>query len=270
MRLPQIIWAFLVRDFRVEASYRLSFLMQFGGLFISTVFWYFLSGIFGGNPDVSKHLSGLNYFEWVLGGLMASRFMTVAMESYASQIRLEQTTGTLEAMLVTPAKLRHLILASVSWSFLFAGIQAGLYLGFGLMLPGVTVKLGSLPAAFIAIALTVVAVSGIGILSAAFVLYFKRGNPITFLIGNLTALFGGVFIPPETLPVWLQWIAKVVPIFYAAECVRGALFRGETLTEQLPRLGALALFSLVLLPTGLFGARIAIAKAKREGSLIQY
>ena len=101
-------------------------------------------------------------------------------------------------------------------------------------------------------------------------LYFKRGNPVNFVISSTSALFGNVFIPSETLPEQISWISKFVPLSYATEAVRGALLRGESLAELAPNLLALAGFSLILVPVGLFGARIAIRKAKREGTLVQY
>ena len=243
-------------------------------LFVSALLWSFLAsfidGVGGDGQGVRAQTGGLTYFPWVLGGITVTRFLDVSLSTFAAQIRTEQSQGTLEAMLVTPARLWHVILASSSWSFLFAGIQAGL----GLTLLGVDAQLAGplegMISVLLVIILTVLAFSGIGILSAAFVLYFKRGNPINFVITSSSMLFGNALVPVQSLPESISWISKLIPTFYATDAMRGALFLGRPLAELAPNLLALAAFAAVLLPTSLLGARYAVRKAKQEGSLIQY
>lgn len=276
--LVRTAWAFLVRDFQVEVSYRLSFLLQFFGLFVSALLWFFFAGfvdgIGGGSSKLREQIGDLAFFPWVLAGITVSRFLDVSLSTYAAQIRNEQSLGTLEAMLVTPARLGNLILASSTWSFVFAGIQATLYMVLGVFIFGVRLNLGhpleGLSAVLLSIVLTVAAFSGVGILSAAFVLYFKRGNPINFVISSASLLFGNVLVPSASLPESISWISKIIPIFYATDAVRGALLRGESLAEIAPNLLALAGFAAVLLPLGVLGARYAVSKAKQEGTLVQY
>lgn len=265
--------AFLIRDFQVQSSYRLAFLLQLLGLFVNATLWYFISRFIGGtrpSDELLYQTGGLDYFSFVLVGLMVHRFQEVSLNAYASQIRLEQTTGTLEAMLMAPTRLGHLMLSSAGWSYLLATVQSGFYLLFGVLVFGVVLLPGDLLAAAAAIGLTILALSGIGIFSAAFVLYFKRGNPINFLIGTSTALFGNVFIPSKSLPAEMSWISTFVPASYATEAVRGALLEGASWAQLAPDLLALGVFAAILLPAGLAGARFAIERAKREGTLVQY
>lgn len=272
-RLLRAGWAFLVRDFQTELSYRLAFALSFLGLFVSATLWYFMARFInavGTGERLGDALGGLDYYSFALVGLMVSRFIDVAQSSYGAQIRGEQTTGTLEAMLVTPTRLAHIMLAGSTWSYTMAAIQAAMYLFFGVAVFGVQLDVGSLLGALAAFVFSVLALSGVGILSAAFVLYFKRGNPIDFVISMASLLFGNVLIPVATLPEPLLWISRLIPVTYAVGAVRGALLQGKTLPDLLPELAALAAFAVVLLPIGILGARIAVRRAKREGSLVQY
>jgi ABC-2 type transport system permease protein len=273
MSFLRTVWAFLVRDFQVQTSYRLAFLLQVVGLLVNATLWYFISRFIGGtrpSEELLAQTGGLEYFPFVLVGLMVHRFQEVSLNAYASQIRLEQTTGTLEAMLVAPTKLGHLMLSSAGWSYMMATVQSGIYLLVGVVVFGVVLLPGDLLAAAAAIVLTILALSGIGIFSAAFVLYFKRGNPINFVIGTSTALFGNVFIPSKSLPDALSWVSTFVPASYATEAVRGALLEGASWEDLVPDLLALSVFAVILLPAGVAGARFAIERAKREGTLVQY
>lgn len=271
--LARAAWAFLVRDFQTEVSYRLSFLLSLVGLFVSATLWYFMARFITGVADpvaLRARLGGLDYYPFTLVGLMVSRFLDVAQSSYGAQIRNEQTTGTLEVMLVTPTRLGYLVLAASSWSYVFAILQASMYLIFGVLVFGVELNLGSLVGAAAAVLFSVLALSGIGILSAAFVLYFKRGNPIDWVVSMASLLFGNLLIPTSTLPPEIAWVSKWIPLTYAADAVRGTLLQGKGIAEIAPDLFALAGFAVVLVPIGLFGARIAVRRAKREGSLVQY
>jgi ABC-2 type transport system permease protein len=112
--------------------------------------------------------------------------------------------------------------------------------------------------------------SSIGILSACFVIVFKQGNPINFLIGSVSSLLSGVYYPVAVLPMWLRVAAKVYPLTYTLDAMRRALLTGASMATLLPDIGVLAAFSAVLLPLSLFAFRQAVRQAKRDGSLTQF
>ena len=179
-------------------------------------------------------------------------------------------TGTLEAMLVTPTPIGTIVLGSSLWEFVLTSVKVIVYLVVGRLFFGVVIHLDGLIPALVVIALTVLAFSGIGIMSAAFVLYLKRGDPITYLVASGSALVGGVFYPPEDMPAWLGGWSHLLPITYALRALRRALLRGVGLSELWPDIRALLIFVAVLLPLGVLAFRFAVRKARQEGSLVQY
>jgi ABC-2 type transport system permease protein len=90
------------------------------------------------------------------------------------------------------------------------------------------------------------------------------------VIGSLSTLLGGVFYPVSALPEWLQGIARFLPITYGLEAMREVLLKGATLRTVLPDLVTLIFFASILIPVSLFCFKKAVARAKREGSLLQY
>jgi|GEM_PF-3792950 len=60
------IWAFIVRDFTSQVSYRMAFLLQIGGMFLSLGAFYFLTRMIDPNAD---GLDGMPPFDWLLIGL---------------------------------------------------------------------------------------------------------------------------------------------------------------------------------------------------------
>ncbi len=261
------LWAFIVRDFYSQVSYRLAFLFQIGGMFLSLGAFYFLTRMIDPN---AKGLDGMNPFEWMLLGLAFQYYFSTALHAFSAKIRSEQMMGTLEAMLVTPTSTGMVIFSSAAWDFTYAGFRVLIYLGGAWLVFGIHFHFNSLPALFIGVILTLLSSVGLGMLSASFILYFKRGDPINFFLSGMTTFFGTVFFPAEQLPSFLQGVSDFLPITWALRVVRGALLQGKGFSELQGDLFALAALTVVLLPVGLFLSRIAIRKAKQEGSLVQY
>jgi ABC-2 type transport system permease protein len=125
-------------------------------------------------------------------------------------------------------------------------------------------------AALLVLLLSLVSLLSYGLFSVAFVVVFKRGDPINWFINSVAYVFSGVFFPIELLPPWLRVISYLLPFTYALRALRGALMRGEGLAELWPDLLILGLFTAVLLPLSLWAIRYAIRYLKERGELVHY
>lgn len=263
--------AFLERDFLSEVSYRFGFFLQFGGAFLSALTWYVIAQLVEPSSLAAASLGGVDYFSFVLVGLAFYLYLQSSLGAFASKIRQEQLTGTLEALLSTPTSVPAIILCSSLWDFVVASFRVLLYLGIGALL-GVRIAWGNSGAAVAVLALTIVSFSSIGILSASLILYFKRGDPINFLIVSAHTLLGGVLFPVELLGrwPWARRLSDLLPLTYALRAVRRTLLGGAPLSEVRGDLGMLVLFAAILLPASLVAFRFAMRKAREEGSLVHY
>jgi ABC-2 type transport system permease protein len=266
-RLLTKIWAFLVRDFLSDVSYRFAFVLQLGGMFFAVAVFFYSSRMI--NP-ATEGLDGVEPFPWLLVGIAFQLYFSTALYSFAAKVRGEQVLGTLEAMLVSPTPTSVVIFSSTAWDFTWGGLRLLVYLLCAVFIFGVKLNVASPTALALGVALTLVSSAGIGMLSASFILYFKRGDPINFLLTMGTSFFGNVFFPSKLLPGPVQWVSEWLPMSWSLQVVRSALLRGATFGEVARPIGRLAVLTAILVPLGLWGARIAIRKAKREGSLVQY
>jgi ABC-2 type transport system permease protein len=110
------------------------------------------------------------------------------------------------------------------------------------------------------------------VLSASFVMVFKRGDPMAFVLGGLSAMLGGVFYPVRVLPEWLQSLAALLPITHALDGLRRVLLTGATASDPMVQrdVMVLLLFGAVATPASLLAFRAAVKLARREGTLVQY
>ncbi|HOU11964.1 MAG TPA: ABC transporter ATP-binding protein/permease [Anaerolineae bacterium] len=263
-------WLFLRRDFQTQFSYRFSFVMQILGILFSVASFYFVAQLFGAQANPYLNSYGGDYFAFVLIGIAFTGYQGVALYSFSGVIQSAQSMGTLEAMLVTPTRLSTLLFGSSLWNFAFTSLRVIVYLLMGVLIFDVNLRGANLLAALVILLLTILSLSSIGILSACFIIVFKQGNPLNFVIGSVSSLLSGVYYPVAVLPVWLQVVAKVYPLTYTLDAMRRALLTGASALELLPEIGVLAGFSLVLLPLSLLAFREAVKQARRDGSLTQF
>ncbi len=262
--------AFLIRDFRTQTSYRLAFITSFAGIFVSVAMFFFLSKLMGkGLTPYLAEYSG-NYFAYVIIGISLSGFMGTGLGVFSSSISSAQAQGTLEAMLVTPTRLPEIVGFSSIWSFIFTAINMVVYLAFGVIFFGLRFGNANIPAALIVLLLLTVIFSGIGIMSASFVMVLKRGNPLDWIFGSASSILGGTFFPTQVLPAWLQKFSYLFPVFYALRAMRLALIKGASLMTLAPDILVLGAFALVTIPFSILCFKYAVRQAKIDGSLATY
>jgi ABC-2 type transport system permease protein len=264
------VLAFLRRDFQSAVSYKFDFAFQLARILIATATFYFLAKLVGPSATGTLTPYGGDYFRFVLIGIAFGQYIAVAAQSFAQRVAESQQLGTLEALFVTQTGVTTIVLASSVYGFLWATVSVAAYLAAGALLFGADLTGANVPAAVVVMGLTITSFSGFGILSAAFVLVFKKGDPVSWLTASLSGLLGGMLFPIAVLPPWLQAIARLVPVTYALDAMRRALLTGAGLRDLLPDLAALALFSVVLLPLALLAFHRAVLRAKRDGTLTHY
>ena len=265
------VTAFIVRDLLWELSYPFSFFWRGSSILFSLVTFYFLGYLVSGSS--AGYLSaygGGNYFPFVLVGLALAGFQGVALTSISHAINYGMYTGTLESMLVTPTSLSTIIFSSVLYPFTSSLLSILIYLLFGALLFGFSLAQANFLSASVILVLTVLAHLPLGIFSASFLLVFKRGDPITSLVGSLSSLLGGVYFPLAVLPGWLQTVSFFLPFTHALEGLRQAVLNGRGLGELTTQVAVLGIFAVVLLPLSLMVFAYAIHQAKRLGTLSQF
>lgn len=263
------VLAFLRRDWRLQLSYRFSFLLQFFGIFFNLFVFYFLSQLIG--PAATPFLEDYNesYFAFVLIGLAFSGYFGVGLRSFANNLREAQTTGTLEAMLLTPTRLSTIILSSSLYDYGYVTVQVFVYLALGAVIFGVELN-GNVPAAVLILVLTIIAMTSMGVVAASFVMVLKRGDPVTWLFNSVSLLLGGVYYPVQILPPPLQTLSRLLPITYSLQAMRRALLNDASFAALWPDIAALIVFCVLLVPLSLLAFRVAVHRAKVDGSLAHY
>src|SRR5262249_20016230 len=122
-------------------------------------------------------------------------------------------------------------------------------------------------AVFAVLLASLLAFSGLGVLSASYLLVFKRGNPAKWFILGITSIIGGSLFPVSILPHCLQLIARFNPVTSALDATPAALLSGTSLIALWRPIAVLFLFAAVLLPLSMSVFAWAVRRTKANGTL---
>jgi ABC-2 type transport system permease protein len=267
---PGKFWAFVKRGFLHAASYRLNFLGTYVGGLLSVVFFAVLARFYGNSQPAALAPYGGDYFTFLLIGAAFARFLSIGLRHFGRELEHDLAAGTVEPVMVTATAPGLALLGSSLWIVAEGVILLVVQLALGALFFGADFSRANWPAASVLTALTLLSLSGWGFLSAAFVLMFKRAEPLSWLVDVTLFMLAGVYFPIQVIPWGLRIFAYLLPLSYALEGLRFALMRGQGLDQLWTYALILLGFTVVLLPSGIWGFRVAIDRVRRGGGLGHY
>lgn len=263
------IRAFIKRDIIENMSYKMDFFLNLAVIFAQTLTFFFIARLVG-NGEGGVHLFMNDqgaYFPFVLTGMALAGYQAAALQGFATGMTREIGSGTLEAILVTPTPLRIVMLSSALWTLTAATLRILAYLALGVWVFKADLSQINFLTAFLTLFMTMIALAGLGIFTAGFVLVFKRGDPIAYVVDGMSRLFGGVYFPVALFPEKFAAVSKIIPLTHSLSALRKAVLTGGGILSIQSELFALLIFSVILLPSGVFFLSWAVRCAKKNGTL---
>jgi ABC-2 type transport system permease protein len=261
--------AFISRDWRIARSYRFPFVAGVLSGVISLSLYFFLSGIVSQDRLPAGAGREQGYFAFALVGIVVFDVLVVGLYAVARRIREEQTQGTLEVVVATPAPGWLIAVGSASYEVLYGLASGAFSAAVGIAIFGVKLSLepGAIPLLVVVSIATLVFVGALGIALAALTIVIKQTSTVAGLLATAVALLSGAYFPVTTLPEPLRSLSWVSPFRWSMDVARSALFGGTVPVGELVALLTVSAFGLPL-SFALF--RRSVARAKRTGSLAQY
>lgn len=264
------LFCFLKRDFLIHISYRFRMFLGLISALAGVLMFYFLGKTFEGGFSGYLARYGNDYFAFVLLGMCVSTFVSTGLYSLAREVRTAQMQGTLEFLLATPSSPNLILFGNSCWSFVKSFLQSAFFLGITVLIVGIPINLIQALLVVLVLLLTFLCFLSLGMISAAFIMVFKQGNPINLIFGTMSYFFGGLIFPVEVLPAALQKFSFILPMSHASKAVREILLVPRGQGEWRITMVYLAIFTLILFPLGWAFLRLALSRAKKEGSLVQF
>ena len=261
------VWLFLWRDLLIARTYRTVFVVEvIEALFGAATFYYV--GRFVDTPELQHLLPQTSsYFAYSLIGFVFLDYLNAALDTFDRSLQEARDSGTLEHLLVTQTSLPVFMAGSALYPFVVTTLRIAVYLLWSAALFGFPLRSANWLSVSVVLLASLLAFAGLGILSASYLLIFKRGNPAKWFVLGITSIVGGTLFPVSILPDWLQVVARLNPVTYALDATRAALLAGAHLGALWRPLTVLLLFAVVLLPLSMGVFAWAVRRTKATGTL---
>lgn len=262
----KLLCSFVWRDLQMEMAYKMKLLTDIVYVMVAVVLYYYVSRLVGTRPHSQLEQYHCDYFTFVMVGIALANLMQAGLQTFSENVRKFIAEGSLEAMLATPTPHFKLIAYSAAWPFCYAIFKTALQFTFAHVAFGLTLRKANLLSTIVSVALSLALFIAMGIISASALVVFKRGDPVNWLIIQLSHVFGGILFPVGLLPHWAQIVAWAFPVRHALEAVRSATLTGTTIGGMRHELIPLIGFTLALVPVSSYACTAFVNSSKRSGS----
>lgn len=263
------IAAFIRRDALVAASYRTGMVLSLGSLVTMVVPVYFIAGAIQPVFGAAIGSEGSSYFAFVIAGMASFQFVMTAVSAIPTVLASGLRTGTFEALVATPSRLAVVLAGMVAYPLLWTIARALVLVGAGQLL-GADFEFARMSIGVLIWVLITLAYIPFGILGGALLLVTRTTGPLPNAVMMASMFLGGVYYPTHVIPSWLSDLSDAVPLTYGLRAFRQALATDAPLAGILPDLGMLALLATGLTVASMAALQLALAHARRAGTLAQY
>jgi ABC-2 type transport system permease protein len=213
---------------------------------------------------------GGDFIAYVLVGSMGWIFLWNITNSVSFSLRNEMLMGTLESILLTPTKIHTIMIAYVIFGSFFGALSMIILFLVGVFGFNITAFSSASIYTVIIFILSMVMMSGFGMIFGGLTLKFKNIGQTIPLIQGIAMFFCGVYFPISILPEILQPLAKLMPFYYSIEGMRISLTVDKFTSELLFHLIILLILAVIFVIIGLTLLQKSLKNAKKEGSLAFY
>jgi ABC-2 type transport system permease protein len=250
-------------------SYRVSLVMQAGGLLLTVIPIYFIANALQQTMAQTITAESEQYFSFILVGSIALMFVTTGLASLQGTIATGISNGYFESLLMTRAPVPSLLVGLTAYPLLLATVRATVMITAGWVL-GAAIAWSQVIPALLIILLLFAVHWGIGLVGAGLIMMFRTAGPLTQIVTTVSIFFGGVYYPVSAIPSWLRTVADATPLAYGLRALRRVLLLGDGVSEVASDLAILTAMGVLTLIVGAAAFSVALRYAKRAGTLSTY
>jgi ABC-2 type transport system permease protein len=262
--------AFIKRDFSIESGYQAAFVMGLVESILLLVILNFVGRLVSPGASAGLRRYGGSYFPFALVGVAFARYFDLMLRMFSESIRTAQVTGCLEAMLTSQTGGVTIVLMSSLYSLISGAAQLFIILVGGVLLFGVDLRQMNIPATIVVLLLSIAIFMAFGVLSAAAIVWLKKGDPVTWILGSMGTILGGAYFPIDVMPRWMQKLSFLIPVTYSLDALRLTMLKGASIPAVARPIETLLVLAAILLPAGGAVFAAAVRNGRREGTLTHY
>ena len=201
-------------------------------------------------------------------GTIFWNFLSIVFGFIGETVTWERWEGTLEYTFMAPIRRYTQLVGSTFFAVAYALIQMVIILAVMILFFDLEFTGGNFVTAAVFLLLGSLSFVGVGMMAAILpLLYVERGDQMVFVIQSVILLFSGVYYTTDVLPDWMQFVSQFSPGTYVLDGIREGLINGTSVTALFHDVWPLIVMAIVLIPLGVYVFGIAERYAKRTGKL---
>lgn len=165
----------------------------------------------------------------------------------------ERTTGTLDRLISTPIRRYEIITGYLVGYGIFAVIQTIIVVLYAVNVLDI-VMVGSIWNVILVNLIVAFVALSLGILLSTFASSEFQMMQFIPIVVIPQVFFAGIF-PADSMADWMVAIGKVMPIYYAADALKGIMYKGESLADISGDIIVLLLFAIVFIILNIFALK---------------
>ena len=189
---------------------------------------------------------GKQALDFVLPALIAMTLFQGAVMGMGRAIAGEKKEGSLTRVFLTPTSNMTIIIGTVLFYIIFEMIRASFLVIVSVLLFNVIIEGNFILIALILLMFVSIAAS-IGMLISAIVKTEAQFQGIAMIVSLPVMFLSGVFFPVQAMPKFLQVLARVLPVTYAADALRSVMVKGLGFNYIISDLGILLVFLVIFI-----------------------
>ena len=213
---------------------------------------------------------GNNYFLFLVLGIGTVDLLSRATRAGSVSLRESQTLGYVEMILNSKISIYHYIVSTMIYPLCFGLFRFFAYLLLAYFFSPFELSVISALTTALIIISVLISFVGVTFMSCAFVLNFKQGDPINYLVTTAITLFAGVLFPVPVLPDVLQYFSSIIPVTHGLELIRKIIIYNSLEHFTFSSLGLIFAFMITTTIIGVLSLRVAINRVKTLGTSGDY
>ncbi len=261
------------KELLIMLRYPVEFVASFAQVFI-IVIMLTLAGLMFSKSGATASAGDSKIAGLVVYGFILFMFLSDTLWGIGYNVRREQKQGTLEQLYLSPASKFLTLLSRIMVTLVWTG---SLCVVSGLLMSAMIGRLPfeNLPLGIFILIMALGGTFGTGFAFAALTLRVREaGQTIANLAQFAFMVFCAPFFPFSALPVWLRWIARLVPLSYGVDAFRSTLMGLPAGFPELAPFGVelviVTAFGLLMPFIGFWLYQAEENRARKKGSLSEY
>ena len=262
----RIFFIFLRKDFLIAFSYKLNF---FTSIIIAFFFLFILKNIstLSENFEALGPYANNSFAFFFLGFALTNLMMTISARG-AAELRNNQLSGTLEELFISGQSALSIFLSMFCYPTINAYIRIVIFYFIAKFFFGLEIFINSEALIVGTFFLTLFSI-GLGLVSAAIILIFKRGDFINMINLYLCIGFGGVLFPAEIIGLPND-LHELLPLYNALEIIRSSSIATDSFSFFSQNMFYLTVISILFLFFGILLLILSFYHVKKRGTLGNY